>query len=76
MTATKVRGRSENRGQLLVLFVLSLVVILSALAVVLDGGRVYVERRKAQNAADAASMAGAIALNKANPASSLAAVLA
>jgi hypothetical protein len=60
----------------LVLFALSLVVLLSALAVILDGGRVYAERRKTQNVADAAAMAGAAVLNKADPAGSLSNVLA
>jgi hypothetical protein len=44
------------------------------LALILDGGRVYAERRKAQNAADAAATAGAAALNHNNPAASLLAV--
>ncbi len=68
--------RASKSGQVLVLFALSLVVLLSALAVILDGGRVYAERRKAQNAADAAAMAGAAVLNKANPAGTKGAVLA
>jgi len=67
---------SEQSGQVLVLFALTLVALLAALAVILDGGRVYAERRATQNAADAAAMAGATKLVKSNPAGSLSAVLA
>lgn len=68
--------RRASAGQILVLFALSLIVVLAGMAVVLDGGRVYAERRKTQNAADAAAMAGAAKLVKADPGGSLPAVLA
>ena len=51
------------KGQVMVLFALMLVVLLAGLAVILDGGRVYSERRMTQNAADAAAMAGAAKLD-------------
>jgi Flp pilus assembly protein TadG len=66
---------SEASGQILVLFALMLVVLLAALAVILDGGRVFAERRATQNAADAAAMAGASKLVKSDPVGSLPAVL-
>jgi hypothetical protein len=43
---------------------------------VLDGGRVYAERRNTQNAADAAAMAGAVVLVKSNIATSTPNVIA
>ncbi len=70
------RSDSDRSGQVLVLFALTLVALLAALAVILDGGRVYAERRASQNAADAAAMAGAAKLDSSNPGGSLAAVLA
>jgi Flp pilus assembly protein TadG len=50
------RGR---RGQSLILITLMLFALLALAAVVMDGGITYTLRRKAQNAADAAAMAGA-----------------
>lgn len=54
-------GRGE-RGQVVILFVLMLFVIVGVGAVVVDGGYGFVQYRRAQNAADAASVAGADAL--------------
>ena len=68
--------RNASQGQTLVLFALSLVVLLAGLAVILDGGRVYTERRITQNAADAAAMAGAAKLVAGDPVGSVDAVLA
>ena len=73
------RSRNDGReaqGQTLVLFALSLVVLLASLAVILDGGRVYTERRVTQNSADAAAMAGASKLAAGDPVGSLSDVLA
>ncbi len=53
----------EN-GQAIVLIVLAMVALLGFTALAIDGGRLYSERRHAQNSADAASLAGA--LQKAN----------
>jgi len=59
---------SENEkesGQVLVLVVIGMVVLLGFVALAIDGGMVYSDRRHAQNSADAASLAGgsAAALN-------------
>ena len=69
-------SREGERGQVLVLFVLGVVAFIFVLALILDGGRVYAERRRAQNAADSAATAGAAALNHNSPAASLGAVQA
>ena len=50
---------SSERGQVLVLLVLALVGLLGFTALAIDGGMVYSDRRTAQNAADAAALAGA-----------------
>jgi len=50
-------GRKES-GQIIVLLAVSLVVVLMVAALAVDGGMIYSERRFAQNAADASSMAG------------------
>ncbi len=65
-----------DRGQVLVLFALGLTAFVFVLALVLDGGRVYAERRRTQNAADAAATAGAAALKYSDVLGSLAAVQA
>ena len=49
---------SSQRGQTLVLFALSLVVLLLMTGLVIDAGYAFAQRRSAQNAADFASMAG------------------
>ncbi len=53
--------RSSERGQVLILLVLAFVVLLGFVALALDGGMVYADRRRAQNAADASSLAGGVA---------------
>ena len=50
----------SERGQILVIFALGLTVFVFILALILDGGRVYAERRRTQNAADAAATEHAI----------------
>jgi hypothetical protein len=64
MSARLRASRPGNRehGQILVLFVLSLVVFLSIGALLLDGASLLVTRRHMQNAGDAAALAGANAL--------------
>ena len=52
-------SRAGQQGQILVLFVLSMVVLLSIGALVLDGAGMLVTRRHLQNASDAAALAGA-----------------
>lgn len=55
---TDVRG---ERGQILVLFALAVVVIVGMMGLVLDGGAAFAQRRAEQGVADLASMAGATA---------------
>jgi Flp pilus assembly protein TadG len=69
------RGHAESEtGQILVIFALGLTAFVFVLALILDGGRVYAERRRTQNAADAAATAGASVLKSSDPGGSLAAV--
>ena len=56
------RPREREAGQILPLFVLSMIVILSVGALVLDGASLLVTRRHLQDAGDAAALAGANAL--------------
>lgn len=48
-----------ERGQSIILVALALIVLLGLVALSLDGGYAYANRRVAQNAADAAALAGA-----------------
>lgn len=48
-----------ERGQAIVLMVLLFIALLGIVALAVDGGRLYLERRSAQNAADNAALAGA-----------------
>jgi len=49
----------RSRGQILALFALSMVVIILAVALVIDGGNALLQRRASQNASDFAALAGA-----------------
>ena len=51
-------NRSPEKGQVLVLLVLAFVALLGFAALAIDGGMVYADRRRAQNGADASSLAG------------------
>lgn len=57
-------NRSKNvtteLGQALVLVIIALVVLFALVALAVDGGNLYADRRNAQNAADAAAFAGAL----------------
>ncbi len=55
----RVHKRSE-RGQALILIVFGIVALLGVTALAVDGGNAYADRRKAQNAADAAALAAAL----------------
>ena len=57
MEPQNARGRRE-RGQVLILFVLALGVLMGMVAMSIDVGMIFVERRSLQNAADAAALAG------------------
>ncbi len=58
------RTKQNERGAVLVFVALSMVSIVTVMGVVIDGSHVFSERRQMQNAADAAAMAGARALDK------------
>jgi hypothetical protein len=51
----------HERGQVLVLVVVGLVALIGITALVIDGGNAYLDRREAQNAADSAALASALA---------------
>jgi len=51
-------SRNARSGQILIVFVIAFTLVAGAVAMMLDGGRVYWEKRMAQNAADSAAMAG------------------
>ena len=55
----KMKRYDSEKGQALILLVLAFTVLLGFTALAIDGGMVYANRRHAQNAADAASLAGA-----------------
>jgi Flp pilus assembly protein TadG len=57
---------SEN-GQAIVLLAISIVVLLGFTALAVDGGMVFSDRRHAQNAADAAALAGALQKSNGQP---------
>jgi hypothetical protein len=48
----------SERGQAIVILALMMIGLLAFAALAIDGGNAYVERRRAQNAADAAALAG------------------
>jgi Flp pilus assembly protein TadG len=52
-------NRPRERGQILVLFALSLVAIIGMVGLVLDSGGAFAQRRAQQNAADVAALAAA-----------------
>ena len=58
--------RVRERGQVLVIFVLSLTAIFAAAGLAIDIGRLYMERRFLENAADAAALAAANSLIRGN----------
>jgi Flp pilus assembly protein TadG len=55
----KHKNTTES-GQAIVLLAISIVVLLGFTALAIDGGMVFADRRAAQNAADAAALAGAL----------------
>src|SRR5918992_3737147 len=60
-SATAAHLNRSERGISFVIFALAIVVLLGMVAVGIDGGRLYDERRQAQNAADHAALAAAFA---------------
>jgi hypothetical protein len=55
----------HERGQTVVMIALALVALIAMLGLAIDGGTVYLERRRMQNAADGAALAGARRLSQA-----------
>ncbi|MGE5223399.1 MAG: Tad domain-containing protein [Omnitrophica WOR_2 bacterium] len=51
-------NKFNESGQAIIMIAVSLIVLLGFVALAIDGGMVYSDRRHAQNAADAASLAG------------------
>ena len=56
------RGHESERGQVLVIVALSLVVLVAMVGIVIDGGFAWGKQRETQNASDAAAEAGAVVL--------------
>ncbi|HYH03669.1 MAG TPA: Tad domain-containing protein, partial [Bacillota bacterium] len=54
-----MEAQRSERGQVLVLILFAIVVIMGFAALAVDGGQIYAERRRAQNAADSAALAAA-----------------
>jgi len=59
---TVSRGHESERGQVLVIVGLTLVLLVAMVGIVIDGGFAWGKQRETQNAADAASEAGAVVL--------------
>jgi len=60
--ATRHTGREGERGQMVVLFALVILAMVSVAGMLVDGGMSYAARRQAQNAADTAALAAAKAI--------------
>jgi len=60
------RMRSREHGQILALFSIGLIVLLGFMALAVDVGLLWSDRRQMQTAADAAAEAGAVALRQGN----------
>jgi Flp pilus assembly protein TadG len=52
--------RAGEHGQALIVIVFAIIALFGMTALAIDGGNAYAERRRAQNAADAAALAGAV----------------
>ncbi|OGO58220.1 MAG: hypothetical protein A2V85_14765 [Chloroflexi bacterium RBG_16_72_14] len=53
-------GAGEDRGQILVLFVVGLFAIIAMVALVIEGGNLFAQQRIAQNGSDSAATAGTV----------------
>ena len=58
--------KSTEKGQVLIILVLVMVVLLGFTALAIDGGMTMMTRKRAQNSADAAAMAAALAISSGN----------
>jgi hypothetical protein len=54
-----MKGKKRERGQILILVALSIITLIGFTALAIDGGQIYLDRRRAQNAADQAAFAAA-----------------
>lgn len=61
-----MKHRTQEKGQALVLITLAAIGLFAFAALAIDGSRVYSEKRHAQNAADTAALAGALAYQRGN----------
>ncbi len=57
----RLGGRLSDRGQALIFIVFAIIGLVGITALAVDGGNAYSDRRRAQNAADSAALAGALA---------------
>ena len=55
------RARKSYRGQALILIVVGIIGLIGIVALAVDGGNSFAERRKAQNAVDSIALSGALA---------------
>ncbi len=60
----KSRLFTREEGQAMVMVAVAMIVMIAMAALVMDGGYAYLERRRVQNAADAAALAGVRSLAK------------
>ncbi|MBY0523980.1 MAG: hypothetical protein K2R98_11310 [Gemmataceae bacterium] len=63
MLQVSSRQRHTRRGSVSVYVAIMLTMLMAILALAIDGGQLYDDLRKAQNAADAASLAAAVQMN-------------
>lgn len=63
---TKTFLRQSQRGQSIVIIAVGMIGLLGMAALAIDGGILFADRRHAQNAADAAALAGAFAILQGN----------
>ena len=61
-----MKNNHSKRGQALILIALAAVALFGMVGLAVDGGRAFADRRRAQNAADAAALASAYARIKGN----------
>jgi hypothetical protein len=62
MSPTTRIPRRREHGQIMVLFVLSILVVIAGAAVILDGGNLWAQTRVTQNGSDSSAEAGAVVL--------------
>ena len=60
----KDRARRDERGQVLVIVAVSMIILVAMVGVVVDGGFAWGKQRDTQNAADASAKAGAVKLTE------------